>query len=143
MKKILLVLLLSAVFASASECIRIKDEVVICKDTDKMWQDNDKHTRRSLGLKWQDAKDFCKNLSLADFYDWRLPSSSELQEIKTKRFSSTPKRHPYLKNLALAFYWTDESKFFDSNYARVVFYYGKEGWRKKNFTAFVRCVRDM
>jgi len=42
-----------------------------------IWQKND----NGDGLIWEDALNYCENLELAGYNDWRLPNSKELQSI--------------------------------------------------------------
>jgi len=53
------------------------DEVVIDQITGLIWQRRDDGTKRT----WKEALDYCENLSLAGYSDWRLPEKKELQSI--------------------------------------------------------------
>ena len=38
---------------------------------------------------WTDAKDYCKNLALANYSDWRLPKLDEFKSIKNYLFTNS------------------------------------------------------
>lgn len=55
----------------------IKNEVVIDNKTGLMWQ----RTRADDTMNHNDAIEYCKDLSLGGYSDWRLPSISELKTL--------------------------------------------------------------
>lgn len=86
MKKLYLILFLVTLSLNADEPLKAKcsrddsKDVVICEDIvhgKLMWQD-DKETKR---LKLKRAKEYCRNLTLADHSDWRMPTITELLSI--------------------------------------------------------------
>ena len=52
-------------------------EVVIDHVSGLTWQRRDNGTKRT----WKEAMDYCENLTLAGYSDWRLPTKKELQSI--------------------------------------------------------------
>ena len=54
-------------------------EVVTDNNTGLMWQDNS--DVQDLKKNWKEAKDYCENLNLGGYSDWRLPTITELEGI--------------------------------------------------------------
>ena len=54
-----------------------RDEVVVDLVTGLTWQRCDDGIKRT----WKEASDYCDNLTLAGYSDWRLPTKKELQSI--------------------------------------------------------------
>jgi len=54
-------------------------EIVTDITTGLQWQDN--MDAKTVELKWEEAIDYCENLTLGGFYDWRLPNIKELQSM--------------------------------------------------------------
>jgi hypothetical protein len=54
-----------------------RDEVVIDHVTGLTWQRHDDGIKRT----WREASDYCENLTLGGYSDWRLPTKKELQSI--------------------------------------------------------------
>ncbi len=142
MKVLVAMLFLLTSFSFGADCVRKKEGVVICQKAGKMWQDNEQISRKVKFMHtWYEAKKFCKNLTLAGFYDWRLPSEDELKQMK----NPTTKRHPYFKYMQYGgHYWTNKTKFFDRDRANSVSTVdGTTRWIAKRLKADVRCVRDL
>jgi hypothetical protein len=136
MKKILLSLVAIATLVNA-EMIRIDDkEVVLDTDTNLIWQDNSE--AETVRRNWQGAIDYCQNLILAGYNDWRLPDKDTLQALYPKKDS--------LRNVTADFYWSSSpyvSAVLASSLAwRVGFYHGSGDWDGKSSSHLVRCVRD-
>ncbi len=134
--KILLSLTLITAFANA-ETIRLNDkEVVLDTDTKLMWQDNS--DAKAVKKNWQGAIDYCENLSLAGFNDWKLPDRETLKALY-------PKKH-YLTNVVSDYYWSSSSYVNGSSNAwNVGFGNGDDSNynnHSKYYDYYVRCVRD-
>ncbi len=56
-----------------------QNEIVIDNIRGLIWQDND--DVNSNEMKWDEAVEYCSNLSLAGRSDWRLPNSDEIMSI--------------------------------------------------------------
>jgi hypothetical protein len=115
-------------------------EVVTDSKLGLVWQDNS--AAKSTKKKWKSAKKYCKNLSLAGYSDWRLPSYEELLSIVDyDRYD--PAIMPSFKNVNTSdYYWSSSSYVSDDEYAWIVnfkigytYYYGKTNGY------YVRCVR--
>ena len=114
-------------------------EIVTDGDTCLQWQDNaDAKTVRKT---WSEAIEYCENLSLGGYDDWRLPNINELRSIVDyTRFN--PAMNPTFQNVVSSAYWsstTDASG--SSNAWYVSFYDGHDVWRGKSVSVYVRCVR--
>ncbi len=105
-----------------------------------MWQQKDDIQNRT----WSDAKTFCEDLTLgcSSHSDWRLPLTTELEGLvdeEADNFSPiSPVFYVYKQN-----YWTGVSHALYPDQAWVVsFNEGRTGYRDKNNTGRVICVRD-
>ena len=96
-----------------------------------IWSD-----RSSNDMNWNRAKGYCENLSEGGFYDWRLPSSSELRNITgdgRSKFGDTCE------------IWSSSSSEWSSGEERALhvhFNSGKADWALLTNDSYVRCVRD-
>ena len=96
-----------------------------------MWQDN--KDVKIVQRDWQGAKKYCNNLSLADFYDWRLAKKRELIKLYDNKIQLN---YPSSYN-----YWS--STITGEKIARYVNFYGGDVYNGyKNDKFYVRCVRD-
>jgi hypothetical protein len=91
------------------------DMTISDNSTGLMWQQND-----SLeGMIWKEALDYCEELNLASYDDWRLPNAKELQSIvdytRSPDTTSSPAIDPVFvttsilneaKQTDYPFYWT-------------------------------------
>jgi len=113
----------------------------VVKDTklDLMWQDN--HEAKTTEKTWKNAKRYCRNLSLAGYSDWRLPSYNELLTIVDyDRYKSAIM--PSFKNATSKGYWSSSENVSDAKYAwRVYFDVGYAYNFSESNEYFVRCVR--
>ena len=97
-----------------------------------MWQDNSDTMR--IQRTWQGAKDYCKNLSLFGFSDWRLGNKEELTRLY--------KHKNKLKYFYSGHYWSSTSYEGLSGTAWYVrFNYGERNSNYKSLSHYVRCVR--
>ncbi|CAA6825586.1 MAG: Unknown protein [uncultured Sulfurovum sp.] len=95
---------------------------------------------------WQEAKDYCKELTLDGYSNWRLPNRKELNAIRTKNKIQGQEKKYYIRpefvqNLrGWGYFWTSEEK--DSSGAwSVDFYLGSDGWNYKTGNDYALCVR--
>ncbi len=116
-------------------------EVVIDKSTDLMWQDNFE-SANEVGDFWT-AIEYCKNLSLGGYNDWRLPNAKELFFI-TDREKSSPSIYKEFRNVRSGFYWSSTTyQRFDDEGWKVGFGDGRLEHGKKSDNSYIRCVRDL
>ncbi|MEO1927704.1 MAG: DUF1566 domain-containing protein [Nautiliaceae bacterium] len=122
-------------------------EVVIDNATNLIWQDNEEVNTSTKT--WNEAVQYCEDLTLGGYTDWRLPSAEELISItdkgrKTPAINSTFK---YVKNGNYVddtdWYWTATNYIGDFSQAWVVgFIKGDENIKPKTDSYYIRCVRD-
>ncbi|MDX9743345.1 MAG: DUF1566 domain-containing protein [Arcobacteraceae bacterium] len=128
--------LLTILFLSSlanSEMIQIEDKSGVTFDTETklLWQDNfDNINVMAVEKDWQGAIDYCENLSLAGFDDWKLPDIDTLKALYPK------------KDMLIGNYWSSSPNPDDSDYALVFdFTNGYEAAGDKTYSTYVRCVR--
>ncbi len=116
-------------------------EVVVDTKLNLMWQDNSEAKR--VEKKWKEAKNYCQNLSLAGYNDWRLPNYNELLTIADYDHYE-PAIMPSFKNIASDIYWSSSEAVSSAKDAwKVIFSVGGTyGLGTKSLEYFVRCVRS-
>lgn len=133
MLRFFLFFLIFAGFANAQMYRSASQEVVWDSDTKLMWQDNSE--AKTVERNWQGAIDYCQNLKLAGFDDWRLPDLDTLKVLYPKKSG--------LKNIVSVLYWSSSPSVSDSSSAWGVYFYDGNGYDNlKSFSLYVRCVRD-
>jgi len=130
MKKILLVLIGASLLFADSKTD---------SSTGLMWQDNS--DAKTIKLAWQDAVEYCQDLTIEGYSDWRLPSIKELQTlVDISKYN--PAIISGLDNTASSYYWSSSVNVSDSSYAwRVSFDNGSTSYNNKTNKYYVRCVR--
>jgi len=114
-------------------------EVVIDSATGLMWQDNS--DAASVKKTWKGVKEYCRNLSLGGFSDWRLPNISELETL-----IDTTKQDPVIKkgfNHVVSYgYWSSSPDVSCPECAWFVsFHDGYSSYSGKTDEGYVRCAR--
>jgi len=135
MKKLIILIGFSIVLQA--EFIR-DNTVQIVRDltTSLYWQDNE-----NISKTWTQAINYCENMVLGSYDDWRLPNINELNSIVDDT-KYNPNMSPVFKSFASDSYWSSTTYADASNYAWVVyFYYGAQGNYPKDASNYVRCVR--
>ena len=113
--------------------------VVIDKNTGLVWQ----QSIPKEAYKWEDAVNYCENLTYAGYSDWRLPTPQELLTIVNNSKSDPAIDTTYFPNTPSGKFWSS-SVFSDNSYDvwGVNFNGGKVGeYNTKLNNAYVRCVR--
>ncbi len=93
------------------------------------WQDDSAVTTNSMN--WNDAMNYCQNLSLYGFNDWKLPTLAYFDDMS--RASSS-----WVNNYTYDSYWMGTSSSFDRAYSYI---YGDYSTSPKSNLTGVRCVR--
>jgi len=118
-----------------------RSEIVTDKTNSLMWQD----TSYTKKLYWNDAKNYCSNLKLGGYSDWRLPEIEELYSITDQRKTSSPFVNSNFQNIKTSYwYWSKLPVIkYSSKSWLVNFNYGyDDGWDYHDDDSFVVCVRD-
>ena len=88
------------------------------------------------------AATYCSNLELGGYNDWRLPTKTELSGI-VKEDAGSPTISDVFNNTSASFYWSSSSLVGYENKALFVnFNHGNVNGNPKDFSEYVRCVRD-
>ncbi len=116
-------------------------EIVTDNITKLQWQDDEE--AKTIYKNWQDARDYCSNLNLGGYTDWRLPSVVELQSIVVDGKYNPAIDTTVFVNYASSFYWSS------TTYASYTYNAWEVNFNKaytfnyyKLYDAFVRCVRE-
>ena len=124
-----------------SMSLSLSSDVVIDSKTGLMWQDNSdaKYTKKD----WKGALDFCSELRLAGYDDWRLPTVKELETI----VGTSPRNMDIKKGFknvgGSGYYWSSSTD--ESNQAFAWMMNFKRGYEYINYKTYerhIRCVRD-
>ena len=78
-----------------------KDGVVLDTKTHLMWaaQDN------GSDINWEGAGSYCKNLNLAGYHDWRMPTEDELRELYNAGLKTGDATHKYVITITGQWLW--------------------------------------
>jgi parallel beta-helix repeat protein len=114
------------------------DETVTDTFTGLMWQKESTETR----MTWQNAIEYCENMSLSDYNDWRLPTMHELRSIVNYLKYNPAMDQDFFSGILSARYWSSTSY---ANYTGrawgVYFNYGYDRYSAKDSSYYVRAVR--
>lgn len=138
MKNIILFL---AVFGfSALYASFIKDgDIITDSSTGLIWEDNS--SVETTTYTWSDAIDYCENLELGSYTDWRLPNINELLSI-VDYTENSPALDSTFKFGLSDDYWTSTTYNDNTSGAwRVDFTKGLDYFSLKTNSNYVRCVR--
>ncbi len=106
--------------------------------TGLMWQQSDDGMTRT----WEEALDYCENLSPGGHSDWRLPNVRELETLVAWDRYNPAIDTTYFPECRSSVYWSSSPYANYSYYAwSVFFYYGYVDFNNKANHYYVRCVR--
>ena len=114
-------------------------DIVIDRQTGLQWQD-DKEAK-TIEKNWREAIQYCEDLTLAGYNDWRLPNVRELLSI-TDKSRYDPAIQSIFKNVYDFNYVSSSLMVRNNSYPWVVdFDYGVSGeLYSQSFSLYVRCV---
>lgn len=106
-------------------------------DTGLQWQDD-----TVVGpMNWKAAIDYCEELSLDGYIDWRLPNIKELRTLVDEE-KSKPAIYPVFQYVASESYWSSTTPAYDTTSACYVYFYNGSGSLVNKYdNNNVRCVR--
>ena len=108
---------------------------------DLMWEDQP--ITKKQRYSYLEAKNYCKDLYLANRDDWRVPKYSELLDIVSYK-TNKPAVIDQIKYIANDKYWSDTKKINnDRSHWFVRFKYGKTNFADDTNKFYIRCVRDI
>jgi len=117
-----------------------RDNLIVSDDNTKLqWQNNFEVTTNDTN--WSKAIEYCENLTLGDYHDWRLPNQNELHSILdyTSHNQSIDRAFTQAKSVP---YWSSTTNATDTDNAWYVdFSYGTSDYNLKSNDYNVRCVR--
>ncbi len=134
MKKVIYMIIL--VFGILEADFVKNSNIIYDKNTNLQWQ-----YKIDSKKTWQSAIDYCENLVIDDYDDWRLPNKKELASIVdfTKYNPALDKAFDSISSEA---FWTSTTYANELSWAWVInFYSGVESFSGKNGYQYVRCVR--
>lgn len=114
----------------------LKLKPIVDSSTSLMWQDG-----RIIFMIWREAKNYCENLVITGYRDWRLPNYYELLSI-VDYSKYNPATSIQFANDFSRGYWTSSEYAADSSKAWKVNF--KDGYvydNAKSNSNYVRCVR--
>ncbi|MEA3352916.1 MAG: DUF1566 domain-containing protein [Campylobacterota bacterium] len=116
------------------------ENVVIDLTRNIMWQDNIEVIEYKSS--WSLAKEYCNELTLNGYTDWKLPSIKELLRIvNIKR--ANPAIFKEFKYVEPTSYWSNSQDMSNKNYAWYIgFKTGAVFKDSKDYDCYVRCVRS-
>lgn len=122
-----------------------KDEnntsIVIDNITGLMWQNNE-NKKKKYSDENGNAKEYCTNLTLGNYNDWRLPEVEELESIIDYFSEKKPMIDKIFTNSKSYVYWTNTSYIDDENSVWKVSFSSTEVSKSlKEQKYYVRCVR--
>ena len=140
MKKIALGLLMTATLIYAD--FTRSNGIVTDTKTGLQWQDDYSDNGGSIKqTTWSGAIDYCENLMLGGYSDWRLPNIVELCSV-ADRLHYNPAMNSVFQSITTGYYWSSTTLADYTGNAWIVnFYDGYSSNGNKTGTYYVRCVR--
>ncbi|EJF07495.1 Protein of unknown function (DUF1566) [Thiovulum sp. ES] len=136
MKKFFLIFLVSSSLFGG-ERFQISGDLIKDFRTDLMWQ----RESSSNTMNWKSAIQYCENLSLGGYRDWRLPHIDELKSIVNYN-AYKPATFNRFKLKTTDWHWAI-TKYNNSSSWIVNFNGGDDGWDRQADDSFAVCVRDL
>lgn len=133
---ILLILLTSAL--SAGDYSNLDNDTVKDKKTGLIWQKGEQEKMR-----WEIARQFCGELTLAGFNDWRLPTKQELMTLVERNMFNPAIDRKFFPQAQPDNYWSSSigTASVGSAAWMIHFGYGEARFFNKYNKHLVRCVR--
>ena len=112
-------------------------DFVLDTTTNLVWQDD----ITPISMNWSSAIDYCEDLTLGEYSNWRLPNFNELYFL-ADRSTVSPAISSIFQNVLSSRYWSSTTYADDTNDAWIVnFDDGNDFDNNKTRVYNVRCVR--
>lgn len=110
-------------------------EIVYDSKTQLYWQSNPSTKK----FTWDEAKDYCQNLTYGGKIDWRLPNLYELKSLMDyKKYIVTNR----IKIKTYNWYWTSSVTDNDNSIPWGVDFNRGDGWYHKSRRSYALCMRE-
>ena len=110
------------------------DEIVKDNTTGLVWQKGE-----VSGKRWQEALEYCENLTYAGYSDWRLPNINELASLANYDKHSPASDFP---DIPLEYFWSSTTSREEESVALLFFFYNASlKASSKARLSYVKCVR--
>ena len=107
--------------------------------TSLIWQKSGSSSKYS----WNEAKNYCSNLSLDGYNNWRLPTYNELYYLADRTKCNPAIDTNYFNSKIYDWYWTNTEYKNDNSKAWIVgFDSGNDDWYFNAGNSYVRCVKQ-
>jgi len=137
MQKIFLCLVLISGVVLADFIRDYSTDTVVDDQKALMWQD----AEETPMLKWDDAIEYCKELTFANHEDWRLPTKAELDSLVNIK-QKEPAVQKVFENINSYRYWSSTERSAKKAAWYVNFSYGQKDGYYKNKKSYALCVRE-
>ncbi len=106
-----------------------------------MWQDDG--VTANTKMTWYEASQYCKDLKIGNYDDWRLPTVRELLTLVDYR-KEDPAFISQIRYVHSGDYWTSVTDVSDTSDAWLVFFeHGEVDNYDKSHKRYLRCVRSL
>ena len=113
---------------------------VIDDITGLQWQDNE--AVLTTAQTWSDAIEYCEDLILDGYIDWRLPNIKELFSIvATSAFDPSIDNTVFLNTVSSNYWSSTSNHYYSSNAWHINFKAGYSDYMSKSSSYYTRCVR--
>lgn len=119
--------------------ITVTKGVVYDQRTHLMWQD-DSDTNQ-LKMVWSEAQNYCEELVIGNYADWRVPSLDELFTITDHTTYNPSIQNGFLYSIASSYWSSSRYSLDQSLLVGINFYDGSDGISYETTPRYVRCVR--
>lgn len=145
--KILIGLIVVSFFVTIVNATYIRYDRNVVYDTLSAltWQDDHNGTTNTNDMNITVAINYCEDLTLGGYSDWRLPNYNELYNLAERNATSSALPAAFINrdsDTGIRKYWTSTTYTDTKTYGWVVsFQNGQSNWELKTSKFFVRCVR--
>jgi hypothetical protein len=116
-----------------------KGDIVIDNNLDLVWQDDERVMR--VQKNWDDAKQYCRSLSLSGAKNWRLPTYDELITIVDFNKNTLAVMSAF-EHVLSEYYWTSDADHENPENAKGIYFgNGCPNTISKADLSYIRCVR--